>query len=385
MGGLIRKYGFAAMVAGALGAMALVVAGKSVFDGVGAFVGGQSTQGPPGGGPVTGVNVAAASPYLFTDGVRAIGTAQARESIIITPKAADTIRVIRFDSGDRVRAGQVLVEMSSVEQVASVAEARAAHDAAQEELRRFQELYDRGFASQARIDAVRAAADAAQARLNAGDSRAADRTLRAPFAGVVGLRNASPGQYVTPGTQIGTLDDIAEIKLDFDVPETQLARLEPGVAIIARTAAFPDRTFQGTIDHVDTRIDAATRTVRVRAVLPNADEALRPGMLMTVEVRSNPREALSVPEIAILEQAGSSYVYRINASENGQIAERVAVTTGQRAGGVAEILSGLAEGDLVVVEGVQSMRPGALVRINNDPAAEGATPPPAAGELRPRG
>ncbi len=384
MGGLIRKYGFAAIVTAALGVMALVIVGKSAFQGAGALMGGQNTQGQPGAGMVTGVNVAAAAPHLFTDGVQAIGTAQARESIIITPKVADTIRVIRFDSGDRVRAGQVLVEMSSVEQIASVAEARAANEAAQEELRRFQELYDRGFASQARIDAVRAAADAARARLNAGDSRAADRTLRAPFAGVVGLRTASPGQYVTPGTQIGTLDDIGEIKLDFDVPETQLARLEPGVAIVARTAAFPDRTFQGSIDHVDTRVDPATRTVRVRAVLPNADEALRAGMLMTVDVRSNPREALSVPEIAILEQAGSSYVYRVNAGDNGLVAERVAVTTGQRAGGVAEILSGLAEGDLVVIEGVQSMRPGAPVRVNNEPAADDA-PPPAAGELRPRG
>ncbi|HRE45452.1 MAG TPA: hypothetical protein PKY87_15965, partial [Terricaulis sp.] len=110
MGGLFRKYGFAAIVAGALAAMALVVAGKSVSDGVGALLGGQSAQGAPGGaGMVTGVNVAAATPHLFTDGVQAIGTAQARESIIITPKVADTIRVIRFDSGDRVRAGQVLV------------------------------------------------------------------------------------------------------------------------------------------------------------------------------------------------------------------------------------------------------------------------------------
>ncbi|MCR6643522.1 MAG: efflux RND transporter periplasmic adaptor subunit [Terricaulis sp.] len=385
MGGLFKKYGFAAIVAGALAAMALVVAGKSVFGGVGALIGGQGGPSAPGAGMATGVNVAAATPHLFTDGVQAIGTAQARESIIITPKVADTIRVIRFDSGDRVRAGQVLVEMSSVEQIASVAEARAANEAAQEELRRFQELYDRGFASQARIDAVRAAADAARARLNAGDSRAADRTLRAPFAGVVGLRTASPGQYVTPGTQIGTLDDIAEIKLDFDVTETQIARLAPGVAIIARTAAFPDRTFQGTIDHVDTRVNPATRTVRVRAVLPNADEALRAGMLMTVDVRSNPREALSVPEIAILEQAGASYVYRVNSSENGHVAERVAVTTGQRAGGAAEILSGLTAGDLVVIEGVQSMRPGAPVHINNAAAADGGAPSPAAGELRPRG
>jgi membrane fusion protein, multidrug efflux system len=385
MGGLFKRYGFAAVVAVALATMVLVVAGKTVFAGVGAMVAGAQGQakgpGGPGRGPI-GVTVAIAAPHQFTDGVQAIGTAQARESIIITPKVADTIRVIRFDSGDRVRRGQVLVEMASVEQMASVAEARAANDAAQEELRRFQELYDRGFASQARLDAVRAAAHAAEARLSAGGSRADDRTIRAPFAGIVGLRTASPGQYMRPGDQIGTLDDIGEIKLDFDVTETQLARLAAGVSIVARTAAFPDRVFAGAIDHVDTRVDPATRTVRVRAILPNPAEVLRPGMLMTVEVRSNPREALSVPEIAILEEAGGSYVYRVNATERGQVAERVAITTGQRAGGMAEVLSGLNSGDAVITEGLQSVRPGAPVRTGPAPTQ---APSPAAGELRPRG
>ena len=126
---------------------------------------------------------AAAIMHTFTDGLEALGTAQARESIVLTPKVADTIRALRFDSGDRVRQGQVLVEMSSVEQAADLAEARAANDAAQEELRRYQELYDRGFASQARLDTVRAAADAARARVSAGGSRIADRTIRAPLSG----------------------------------------------------------------------------------------------------------------------------------------------------------------------------------------------------------
>lgn len=384
MSGLFKKYGFAAVVSVALAAMALVIAGKTVFAGVGSMIAGAQGQARAGRDGAVGVTALAAGAHSFSDGVRALGTAQARESIIITPKVADTIRVIRFDSGDRVRAGQVLVEMASVEQLASVAEARAANDAAQEELRRFQELYDRGFASQARLDAVRASADAAQARLNAGGSRAADRTIRAPFAGIVGLRTASPGQYMQPGGQIGTLDDISQIKLDFDVPETQISRLSAGVAIVARTAAFPDRTFAGAIDHVDTRVDSATRTVRVRALLPNRDEILRPGMLMTVEIRSNPREALAVPEIAILEEANGSYVYRVKSAENGQRAERVIVTIGQRAGGMAEVLSGLEPGDMVITEGVQSVRPGGAVRMNS-PSDAGESRRPAAGELRPRG
>lgn len=382
--GLFKRYGFAAVVAVGLGLMTLVVLGRTVWDGVGSAVatasspgGGRPGGGGGPGGPAPQVVAAQAAMHTFNDGLRAIGTAQARESIVLTPKVADTIRVIRFDSGDRVRRGQVLVEMSSVEQAADLAEARAANEAAQEELRRTQELFDRGFASQARLDTVRASAEASAARLSAGGSRIADRTIRAPFAGVVGLRTASPGQYMRPGEQIGTLDDISEIKLDFDVPETQIARLAQGVEIVARTAAYPDRTFNGTIADIDSRVDPTTRTVSVRAILPNTDEALRPGMLLTVEVRSNPRQGLAIPEMAILDQADGAFVYRVVAREGGQAVELVRITTGQRSDGMAEVLSGLEAGNQVITEGVQSVRPGQPVQVGA-PSAE-ALP------LRPRG
>ena len=377
--GFFRRYSFAAVVAIGLGLMALVIVGKTILSSGDASTAGQAAPGP--GGPGGGLLVVAATAemHVFTDGLQALGTAQARESIVLTPKVADTIRTIRFESGDRVRRGQVLVEMSSVEQAADLAEARASDQAAQEELRRTQELFNRGFASQARLDTVRAAAEAAQARLNAGGSRIADRTIRAPFAGVVGLRTASPGQYVRPGDQIGTLDDVAEIKLDFDVPETQIARVRDGVEIVARTAAYPDRAFAGHISNVDSRIDPNTRTVRVRAMLPNRDEALRPGMLMTVEVRSNPREALAIPEIAIVDRADGAYVYRVAAAEGGSQAELVRIQTGARAGGMAEVLEGLGRGDRVITEGVQSVRPGQPVQIAAPAAAVEDAP------LRPRG
>lgn len=380
--GVFKRYGFAAIVAVALALIALVIVSKSMFSAVGgdAAASGQA-KGPGGPGGATAVLAVAAAQHTFTDGLQALGTAQARESIVLTPKVADTIRAIRFESGARVRRGQALVEMSSVEQTADLAEARAANQAAQEELRRYQELHERGFASQARLDAVRAAADASEARVSAGASRIADRTIRAPFAGVVGLRTASPGQFMRPGDQIGTLDDISEIKLDFDVPETQIARIFPGVQIVATTAAFPDRTFQGVISHVDSRVDATTRTVRVRAMLPNGDEAVRPGMLMNVQVLANPREGLAIPEIALLDRADGSFVYRVVSRDGGQAVEQVAVRTGQRSGGMAEVLEGLGAGDLVVTEGVQSVRPGQPVRVGGA-AERGAAQAP---QLRPRG
>jgi membrane fusion protein (multidrug efflux system) len=372
--GILKRYGFAAVVTIGVALMVIFIVGKSLL--------GSLTDQPGGGGPGGGgggrgaaptVVVAEVALHRFTDGIQAIGTAQARESIVLTPKVADTIRQLRFDSGDRVRRGQVLVEMGNVEQLADLEEARAQNQVAQEELRRYQELFDRGFASQARLDSVRAAADAAQARVNAGASRIADRTITAPFAGLVGLRTASPGQFVRPGDQIGTLDDVSEIKLDFDVPETRLANLAAGVEIEARAAAYPERAFSGRIANVDSRVDPTTRTVRVRAMLPNGDEAVRPGMLMTVDVRSNPRDALAVPEIAVLDEAQGSFVYRIASGGEAQVAERVQVRLGQRSGGMAEVLDGLAAGDRIVTEGLQTIRPGQPVRVDG------------AGGIRPRG
>ncbi len=384
MMGFFRRFGFATVVVAGLALMLLVVVGKSATDAVFGGDGGAAKASPApggrGGGGAPTVLAVSASVHTFTDGLQAIGTAQARESIVLTPKVADTIRRLRFESGDRVRAGQVLVEMSSVEQAADLAEVRASNQAAQEDLRRTRELFDRGFASQARLDAVQAAADAAEARLNAGGSRIADRTIRAPFAGVVGLRLASPGQYVRPGDQIGTLDDTSEIKLDFTITETQISRVQNGVELVARTSAYPDQAFNGTIASVDSRIDPATRTVRVRAILPNSTGTLRPGMLMTVDVRSNPREALAIPEIAILDQIDGAYVYRIAARDGVQTVDLVRIRTGQRSGGMAEVLEGLNVGDQVITEGVQSVRPGQPIQIGEaPPAAEGAL------SLRPRG
>lgn len=377
----VKRYGFGAAIIAGLGLMAAVVAGKSLLDGgeraVAASAAGPQAKGP--GGEAPSVRAEPARRHTFSDAVQAIGTAQARESIVITPKVADTIRAIRFESGQRVRRGAVLVELASVEQQADVAEARAAREAAERELVRYRDLFEQGFLPRARLDSAQAAFDAADARLQAGLSRIADRTIRAPFAGVTGLRTASPGQYARPGDSIGTLDDISLIKLDFDVAETHLARLQPGVAIVARTAAFPDLSFAGEIENVDSRVDAQTRTVRVRALLPNREERLRPGMLMTVEVRSNPREALAAPENAIIDEADGAYVFVAAPRGGAHVATRTRVQTGLRVGGMVEITAGVSEGQLVVVEGVQRVRPNQPVRLIDESERPGGQPAASSG------
>jgi membrane fusion protein (multidrug efflux system) len=363
---LMRRYVFATVVIGALAAMALVVVIRTVA------VGGPNAQAASpmalgkGGGPgeATLVEAVPVERRAFYDALQALGTAQAKESILITPKITDVIRRIPFESGQRVRRGDILVELTSIEQEADLAEALAQNAAAQEELRRFQRLQERGFASPSRVEAAEAAAGAAEARVAAGRSRVSDRLIRAPFSGVMGLRTASPGQLVRPGDAIGTLDDLSEIKLDFEVPEAQVGLVRMGAQVVARTAAHPGREFAGRVAQIDTRLSENTRSLRVRALLPNPDEVIRPGMLMTVELRSSVREALAVPEPAIVDDAAGAYAYEAAPAERGQFAAaRRTVRTGQRVGGYIEILDGLVEGALVIVEGVQRVRPNAPVRL----------------------
>ena len=177
----------------------------------------------------------------------------------------------------------------------------------------------------------------------------------------------SPGSLVRPGDQITTLDDIDVIKLDFSVPETFVALIRPGLEVRARSAAYPDRRFAGRVTSVDPRVNPTTRTVRVRAELPNPDHALRPGMLLTVDLIKNRRDALSVPEQALVPVGDRQFVYVVDGVGE---ARRVEVEIGSRRPGTAEVLRGLAEGDRVVVEGAHRLRPGSRVEVT-DPVEEG--------------
>ena len=262
--------------------------------------------------------------------MRALGTAQARESITVASKASDTIRALRFESGMRVKKGQVLVEMQNLEQVAALSEARAQLEVDKNAYDRYKELYDKGFSPKARLDQAQAALARSEAQVNSALSRIADRTIRAPFDGVVGLRTASPGMLVSPGTAIATLDDTSVIKLDFDVAESQLPKMTRGVPLVAHTAAFPNRAFNGQIDQVDSRVNTTTRTVRVRALLPNPTGVLKPGMLMTVEVRSGESESLAVPEVSLSEVGDQVSVYRVNTAQGSPRLEQVNIGVGRR-------------------------------------------------------
>jgi membrane fusion protein (multidrug efflux system) len=176
---------------------------------------------------------------------------------------------------------------------------------------------------------------------------------------------------VSPGTAIATLDDTSVIKLDFDIAESQMPKMKKGVPLIAHTAAFPNREFLGKIDQVDSRVNTTTRTVRVRALLPNPTGVLKPGMLMTVEVRSGESESLAVPEVSLSEVGDQVSVYRVSRGQGAPRLEQVNIGVGRRQDGMVEVLSGLAANDPIVTSGVVQARAGQPVRISEGGQAAG--------------
>ncbi|MEZ5066936.1 MAG: efflux RND transporter periplasmic adaptor subunit [bacterium] len=307
--------------------------------------------------PVVVVTEARLDPFPLT--VEAIGTTRANESIELRPRVTEAVRAIRFQEGQRVTAGQVLVELDDAEALAAVAAAKAALVESTGQHRRGQELYSNELASASQLELLEARRDADQAALDAAEARLADTVIRAPFAGRVGLRRVSPGSLVSPSVVITTLDDTETVKLDFDVPETALSLLREDLPVRARSAAYPDSVFAGRVQSVDTRVDPVSRTITVRARIPNAEGLLRPGMFLTVRLLRDDVNALVIPEEAIVPERSEQFVLVV--ADDGTVEKR-AVTLGRRRPGEVEVLRSLAAGERVVVEGTQKARTGGKVQ-----------------------
>lgn len=310
------------------------------------------------GGAALTVVTTRLQPVAWRDTLEALGTARANESVLITAKVNETVERVNFDSGDYVEAGQVLVDLSGRVELAGLEEARASYREAGQQLERGEELAARQLIPASQIDTLRATRDAARARMDAIRARLSDRVITAPFDGVLGLRQVSPGSLLTPGAPITTLDDVSVIKLDFSVPETYLSTLQPGQEVVAASVAWPGVAFRGVVRSLDSRVDPATRAITVRAELPNPGRRLRPGMLLTVTVEQAPRQALVLPELALVQIGRQAFVYRVEAEDR---VAQVPVKVGARRRGEVEIVEGLAPGDRIVVEGTVKLRPGARV------------------------
>ena len=317
---------------------------------------GQAT--PASAQQATIVTTQRAAMQPFSDTILANGTVKARESVEITAKVSETVQRVHFDSGDEVAAGATLVTLSGNQQQAALQAAEAAAREAEQQYRRGSELVQQQLIARSQLDTQRATRDAAVARVAQMRADIGDRDIRAPFAGVLGIRQVSPGSLIAPGTVIATLDDISRVHVDFPVPEAQLAQLAIGQALAGTSVAWPGQSFAGAVSSIDARIDPDTRAVMVRGDFPNPERRLRPGMLVQVVLARPQRQALLLPEIAIVQVGRDTFVWRVKA--DGTV-ERATVAIGQRRDGKVEIISGIATGDRIVVDGTGKLRPGDAV------------------------
>lgn len=320
----------------------------------------QQQRGAAGGGAPVGVVVSPVRTATVIERAESVGTVRARDAVTITAKVTGMVQAIRFQEGQRVREGEDLVELDAAALRAELDQARAFSDDARSQVVRARGLQPGQTIAAQRLETLEALMRQAEGRVRQAEARLQELRVAAPFSGRVGLRQVSVGALVQPGTIVTTLDDISRVRVEFSVPEIYVARVRDGSPVIARAAAFGDRRFEGRVAVIDTRIDTTTRTVRVISEFDNPEEALKPGLFMTVEIEMERRpDALVVAEEALDPIGDRNYVFVVRDNR----ARRVEVRLGQRLPGEVEIVSGLRAGEQIVVRGIQRLRNDAPVRV----------------------
>ena len=307
----------------------------------------------------------------LVDEIEALGTARANESVEIRPRISSLITRIAFEEGQFVERGDLLVELENSEIVAGLALAEASLSESRSLYNRSKELESTQAISASNLEALHAQVKVDEANVEAARAKLNHTRVRAPFSGRIGLRRVSPGSFVDTDTVITTLDDVSVIKLDFSVPETFVNVVREGMNIAAHSLVFPDREFTGIVASIDTRLDPVSRAVEVRAVIPNADGLLKPGMFMTVDLQRDRGDVLMAPEQAIVPEGSRQYVFVVNAG----IVEKREVRLGRRIPGYVVVSEGLSGGESVVTEGTHKIRDGAQVEsLEANVAVTGTTP-----------
>ncbi|WP_100643795.1 efflux RND transporter periplasmic adaptor subunit [Alteromonas facilis] len=316
----------------------------------------QHRQG--GAAPVVAVTVEM-QPFAIV--IEALGTAQANESVEITAQQAEVATSIAFDDGDVVQAGDLLVELNNRAEKARVNELEINLAEAKRQLKRIEGLAKERAASQQLLDEQQARVDALVAQLDVANAALNELQIVAPFSGKLGIRQVSVGALVRPGDVITTLDDISRVKVDFNVSEAHLASIAKGQTVRATSVAYPGQTFEGEISSIDARLDPVTRSIKVRAIINNSEQLLRPGMLLQVTVQRQMLEAIVVPEKALVPIQEKQFVFVID----GNKVRSTEVKVGERRPGRVQILSGLTPGQRIVTEGTLRLRDNAPVNVLN--------------------
>ena len=310
----------------------------------------------------------------FAETVTAVGTARAHRAVDLLPQSGGRITRIAFQPGDRVAEGQVLLDLDSRAEQADLSAAEATLAEAQAGFDRQQSLNRTGSASDAAYQTARAELLRAEAERDRALVTLEDRALRAPFAGIVGLTDLVEGQVIDTATTVATLDDPSTILVDFAVPETLLPRLQRGQRVGLTSAAWPGRVFEGDIVHIDSRVDAATRSLALRAELDNRDGALAGGMFLQARLVLDERRRPALPENALTVEGDRTLVMLAE----GGTARQAAIVTGQQQDGLVEVVSGLPPSAQVIVTNLHRVADGAAIEpVARERRVDAAAPTPA--------
>jgi membrane fusion protein (multidrug efflux system) len=328
---------------------------------------------PAGGGSVArpvAVEVASVQVVDFSDEVTAVGSLKARESVILRPEVSGRVARIDFRDGAVVRQGDLLVALDAAVQDAELAQAKANLALAQASYQRNRELLDKKFISPQALDTSDANLKVQQAAVQLAEAKAAKMRIRAPFPGVLGLRDVSVGSYVKDGEALINLEDISSLRVDFRLAESYLDRLAAGQILELSSDAMPGQRFSARVEAIDPQIDPNARSIAVRARLDNSAGKLRPGMFVRVRLSFGERKGvLMVPEEAIVPGAKASVFKLVDGK-----AEPAVVRLGVRRDALVEVADGLAAGDIVVTAGQMKLRPGTPVQPLGGPPATGKGP-----------
>lgn len=341
----------------------------------------EPAKGPPPGGkpgapgaggpPPMPVETARAIVSPVNDEITAVGSLHANESVVIRPELAGRITTITFTEGQPVGAGDLLISLDAQEYQAQVNQSAVLVKLTEMNYTRAKDLREKSLISQQEYDETFAKLEEARAKLALDQARLDKTAIRAPFAGVIGIRSVSPGAYVKPGDDLVSLDDTHRIKVEFRIPEAYTRQVRVGQRVGVRVDAWPGETFTGEVYAMDTSMDPQTRTLLLRARIANTKQALRPGMFARVAlILSTRSEALVVPEQSVVPFGNDLFVYRVIDGK----AVQTRVETGRRMDGKVEIRTGLARDDVVVTAGQMKLRDGATVMVKDGAPPAAAAP-----------
>jgi membrane fusion protein (multidrug efflux system) len=296
----------------------------------------------------------------------AVGSLVASEGVLVANEVAGMVKSIHFDSGQQVEAGTLLVQLDDEADRADLAALVAARTLAELNFQRLKILIPGKTVSQSSYDEAKATLDGAVARVASSRANIAKKAIRAPFTGVLGIRTVDLGQYLAPGSSIVSLQALNPVYADYSLPERYLGKLSVGQPVEVRVQAYPERVFAGTISAVSPRIESATRSVRLRATLDNPDLALKPGMYAEVDTALPAIDkVMTLPERAIAYNPYGNSVFFIEEKDGGLVVQSRQIKTGEVRDGRIEIIEGLKEGDQVVSDGLNKLRNGQAVKIDN--------------------